>query len=124
MEAVQQVWSGVSLSKSSEADLVQLHSTATSTWSVAGDPNDFSYVLPPAVTNEVSSRPRKKQTMPLKAADISRVRNKVVRGDLNQKRKKELKQAKLKKRIARKEAEARGETVERGEFTWPAVRDP
>ncbi|GAA5960284.1 hypothetical protein JCM8115_002571 [Rhodotorula mucilaginosa] len=52
--------------------------------------------------------------MPLKAADISRVRNKVVRGDLNQKRKKELKQAKLKKRIARKEAEARGETVERG----------
>lgn len=62
--------------------------------------------------------------MPLKAADISRVRNKVVRGDLNQKRKKELKQAKLKKRIARKEAEARGETVERGEFTWPAVCDP
>lgn len=52
--------------------------------------------------------------MPLKAADISRVRNKVVRGELNQKRKKELKQLKLKKRIARKEAEARGETVERG----------
>ncbi|GAA5980828.1 hypothetical protein JCM10908_003882 [Rhodotorula pacifica] len=52
--------------------------------------------------------------MPLKAADISRVRNKVVRGELIQKRKKELKQAKLKKRLARKEAEARGETVERG----------
>ncbi|BGP52526.1 hypothetical protein JCM8202_000405 [Rhodotorula sphaerocarpa] len=52
--------------------------------------------------------------MPLKAADISRVRNKVVRGELNQKRKKDLKQQKLKRRLERKEAEARGETVERG----------
>ncbi|GAA5922796.1 rRNA-binding ribosome biosynthesis protein RPF1 [Sporobolomyces koalae] len=52
--------------------------------------------------------------MPLPAKDISKIRNKVVRGELNQKRKKEQKQAKLKKRIARKEAEARGETVERG----------
>ncbi|GAA6018299.1 hypothetical protein JCM11491_005146 [Sporobolomyces phaffii] len=52
--------------------------------------------------------------MPLPAQDISKIRNKVVRGELNQKRKKEQKQAKLKKRIARKEAEARGETVERG----------
>lgn len=51
--------------------------------------------------------------MPLKAADISRVRNKVVRSQLNEKRKKDQRQAKLKKRIARKEAEARGETVER-----------
>ncbi|GAA5970550.1 hypothetical protein JCM3765_000804 [Sporobolomyces pararoseus] len=52
--------------------------------------------------------------MPLAQKDISKIRNKVVRGELNQKRKKEQKQAKLKKRIARKEAEARGETVERG----------
>ncbi|GAA5899189.1 rRNA-binding ribosome biosynthesis protein RPF1 [Sporobolomyces salmoneus] len=52
--------------------------------------------------------------MPLAGKDISKIRNKVVRGEMNQKRKKEQKQAKLKKRIARKEAEARGETVERG----------
>ncbi|GAA5877319.1 hypothetical protein JCM16303_006242 [Sporobolomyces ruberrimus] len=52
--------------------------------------------------------------MPLPGKDISKIRNKIVRGELNQKRKKEQKQAKLKKRIARKEAEARGETVERG----------
>lgn len=52
--------------------------------------------------------------MPIQTKDISKIRNKVVRGELNQKRKKEQKQAKLKKRIARKEAEARGETVERG----------
>ncbi|GAA5862405.1 hypothetical protein JCM1840_004170 [Sporobolomyces johnsonii] len=52
--------------------------------------------------------------MPLQSKDISKVRNKVVRGELNRKRKKDLAQAKLKKRIARKEAEARGETVERG----------
>ncbi|GAA6049575.1 hypothetical protein JCM3770_000855 [Rhodotorula araucariae] len=52
--------------------------------------------------------------MPLKAADISRVRNKQVRSELNQKRKKDQRQAKLKKRIERKEAEARGEHVERG----------
>jgi ribosome production factor 1 len=54
--------------------------------------------------------------MPLPQKDISKIRNKVVRGELNQKRKKEQKQAKLKKRIARKEAEARGETVERGKL--------
>ncbi|GAA5852520.1 hypothetical protein JCM3766R1_000823 [Sporobolomyces carnicolor] len=52
--------------------------------------------------------------MPIATKDISKIRNKVVRGELNQKRKKEQKQAKLKKRIARKEAEARGEQVERG----------
>lgn len=61
--------------------------------------------------------------MPLKAADISRVRNKVVRGELNQKRKKDLKQQKLKRRLERKEAEARGETVERGALP-PSVRPP
>jgi len=54
--------------------------------------------------------------MPIQTKDISKIRNKVVRGELNQKRKKEQKQAKLKKRIARKEAEARGETVERGKL--------
>ncbi|BGP21318.1 aminoacyl-tRNA ligase [Rhodotorula toruloides] len=52
--------------------------------------------------------------MPLKASDISKVRNKDVRSQLVQKRKKELRQAKLKRRIERKEAEARGEQVEKG----------
>lgn len=52
--------------------------------------------------------------MPLKASDISKVRNKDVRSQLVQKRKKELRQAKLKRRIERKEAEARGEHVEKG----------
>ncbi|GAA5827222.1 hypothetical protein JCM11251_001177 [Rhodosporidiobolus azoricus] len=52
--------------------------------------------------------------MPLPAADISKIRNKVVRGELHRKAVREKKQAKLKKRLARKEAEARGETVERG----------
>ncbi|TNY21657.1 anticodon-binding protein [Rhodotorula diobovata] len=52
--------------------------------------------------------------MPIQTKDISKIRNKQVRSDLNQKRKKDLRQAKLKKRIARKEAEARGEHVEKG----------
>ncbi|GAA5855109.1 hypothetical protein JCM8547_002384 [Rhodosporidiobolus lusitaniae] len=52
--------------------------------------------------------------MPLLKQDIRTVRNKVVRSQLLAKAKKEQRQAKLKKRIARKEAEARGETVERG----------
>ncbi|GAA5989079.1 hypothetical protein JCM11641_002297 [Rhodosporidiobolus odoratus] len=52
--------------------------------------------------------------MPLEKKDIRNIRNKVVRSQLLQKAKKEQSQAKLKKRIARKEAEARGETVERG----------
>lgn len=46
--------------------------------------------------------------------DIRKVRNKVVRGQLLAKAKKDKSQAKLKKRIARKQAEQRGETVERG----------
>lgn len=46
--------------------------------------------------------------------DISGVRNKIVRGQLLAKQKKEKAQAKLRKRIARKEAENRGEEVERG----------
>ncbi|KAK4699175.1 hypothetical protein P7C70_g7087, partial [Phenoliferia sp. Uapishka_3] len=46
--------------------------------------------------------------------DISGVRNKIVRGQLLAKQKKEKAQAKLRKRIARKEAEERGEVVERG----------
>lgn len=49
--------------------------------------------------------------------DISGVRNKIVRGQLLAKQKKEKNQAKLRKRIARKEAENRGEEVERGEFS-------
>jgi len=65
--------------------------------------------------------------MPIQTKDISKIRNKVVRGELNQKRKKEQKQAKLKKRIARKEAEARGETVVRGnlftlDLTLPVLK--
>lgn len=55
--------------------------------------------------------------MPLKAGDISKVRNKDVRSQLVQKRKKELRQAKLKRRIERKEAEARGEHVEKGAYS-------
>lgn len=46
--------------------------------------------------------------------DISGVRNKIVRGQLLARQKKEKAQNKLAKRIARKEAENRGETVERG----------
>ncbi|KAI5479240.1 aminoacyl-tRNA ligase [Pseudohyphozyma bogoriensis] len=48
------------------------------------------------------------------ALDISKIKNKVVRGQLLAKQKREKAQAKLKKRIARKEAEQRGEVVERG----------
>lgn len=47
--------------------------------------------------------------------DISGVRNKIVRGQLLQRQKKEKAQNKLKKRIERKEAENRGEVVERGQ---------
>lgn len=57
----------------------------------------------------------KAAAMPIQTKDISKIRNKQVRSDLNQKRKKDLRQAKLKKRIARKEAEARGEHVEKGQ---------
>lgn len=49
---------------------------------------------------------------------IRDIKNKVVRGQMLAKEKKEKAQAKLKKRIARKEAEDRGETVERGESTF------
>ncbi|GAA6038599.1 hypothetical protein JCM8097_009440 [Rhodosporidiobolus ruineniae] len=52
--------------------------------------------------------------MPLHKNDVSKIRNKVVRGQEYAKLKKEARQAKLKKRLARKEAEARGETVEKG----------
>lgn len=52
--------------------------------------------------------------MPLLKQDISKVRNKIVRSQLHQKAKKEARQAKLKRRLANKEAEARGETVVRG----------
>ncbi|GAA5898208.1 hypothetical protein JCM8208_000184 [Rhodotorula glutinis] len=52
--------------------------------------------------------------MPIQTKDISAIRNKQVRSDLHQKRKKEQRQAKLKRRIANKEAEARGEHVEKG----------
>lgn len=63
--------------------------------------------------------------MPLKASDISKVRNKDVRSQLVQKRKKELRQAKLKRRIERKEAEARGEQVEKGTCgPYDLVRGP
>lgn len=48
--------------------------------------------------------------------DISGVRNKIVRGQLLARQKKEKAQNKLRKRIERKEAENRGEVVERGEF--------
>ncbi|KAM0755792.1 Brix-domain-containing protein [Meredithblackwellia eburnea MCA 4105] len=48
--------------------------------------------------------------MPLLDSDISKIRNKVVRGQLLKKQKREKAQAKLKKRIARKEAEQRGWT--------------
>lgn len=54
--------------------------------------------------------------MPVLDGDISTVRNKIVRGQLLAKQKKEKNQAKLRKRIARKEAENRGEEVERGEL--------
>lgn len=54
--------------------------------------------------------------MPITDGDISGVKNKIVRSQLLQKQKKEKAQAKLKKRIARKEAENRGEEVERGEW--------
>lgn len=54
------------------------------------------------------------QRMPLADGDISGVRNKIVRGQLLKKLKREKSQAKLKKRIARKEAEQRGEVVEKG----------
>lgn len=47
--------------------------------------------------------------------DISGVRNKIVRGQLLARQKKEKAQNKLKKRIERKEAENRGEVVERGQ---------
>jgi ribosome production factor 1 len=46
--------------------------------------------------------------------DISGVKNKIVRGQLLARQKKEKAQNKLQKRIARKEAENRGEVVERG----------
>ncbi|GAA6002660.1 hypothetical protein JCM10207_007614 [Rhodosporidiobolus poonsookiae] len=52
--------------------------------------------------------------MPLLKQDIRLIRNKVVRGEMLRKAKREQKQEKLKKRLARKEAEARGEKVERG----------
>ncbi|KAM0793716.1 hypothetical protein ACM66B_001141 [Microbotryomycetes sp. NB124-2] len=52
--------------------------------------------------------------MPLAANDIRKVRNKVVRGQLLAKHRKEQQKDKLKRRIARKEAEKRGETVEKG----------
>lgn len=55
--------------------------------------------------------------MPPLAGDrsIRDIKNKVVRGEMLKKEKREKAQAKLKKRIARKEAENRGEEVERGE---------
>ena len=46
---------------------------------------------------------------------ISSVRNKEVRAKLYREEQRQKKKAKLAKRIARKEAEQRGETVERGE---------
>ncbi|SCV68613.1 BQ2448_734 [Microbotryum intermedium] len=46
--------------------------------------------------------------------DLSGIRNKVVRGQLLAKQKRDKAQAKLKRRIARKEAENRGEEVEKG----------
>ncbi|GAA5888786.1 hypothetical protein JCM6882_002854 [Rhodosporidiobolus microsporus] len=52
--------------------------------------------------------------MPVTSSDVSKIRNKQVRGEQYRKLQREKKQAKLKKRLARKEAEARGETVERG----------
>lgn len=56
--------------------------------------------------------------MALLDGDISGVRNKIVRGQLLAKMKREKAQTKLKKRIARKEAENRGEVVERGELQF------
>ena len=52
--------------------------------------------------------------LPRARSTVSGVRNKIVRGQLLAKQKKEKAQAKLRKRIARKEAEERGEVVERG----------
>ena len=54
--------------------------------------------------------------MAITDGDISGVRNKIVRGQLLQRQKKEKAQNKLRKRIERKEAENRGEVVERGQF--------
>ncbi|ORY90249.1 hypothetical protein BCR35DRAFT_136018 [Leucosporidium creatinivorum] len=51
---------------------------------------------------------------PSEKVDLSQIRNKIVRGQLLKKQKRDKNQAKLKRRIARKEAEQRGETVERG----------
>ena len=55
--------------------------------------------------------------------DISGVRNKIVRGQLLARQKKEKAQNKLRKRIERKEAENRGEVVERGTFIIPSTID-
>ncbi|KAK4050433.1 Ribosome production factor 1 [Microbotryomycetes sp. JL201] len=52
--------------------------------------------------------------MPLAANDIRKVRNKIVRGQLLAKHRKEQQKDKLKRRIARREAEKRGEVVEKG----------
>lgn len=56
--------------------------------------------------------------MPPLAGDrsIRDIKNKVVRGEMLKKEKREKAQAKLKKRIERKEAENRGEEVERGRY--------
>jgi ribosome production factor 1 len=53
--------------------------------------------------------------------DIRDIKNKIVRGQLVAAEKKAKAQAKLRKRIARKEAEQRGEEVERGEYTTDCV---
>lgn len=58
--------------------------------------------------------------MPITDGDLSGIRNKIVRGALLAKQKREKAQAKLKKRIARKEAENRGEVVERGLSSLPS----
>ena len=59
--------------------------------------------------------------MTITDGDISGVKNKIVRGQLLLRQKKEKAQNKLRKRIERKEAENRGETVERGQFFIPST---
>lgn len=54
---------------------------------------------------------------PSEKLDLSSIRNKIVRGQLLKKQKRDKNQQKLKRRIARKEAEQRGETVERGMYS-------
>lgn len=78
----------------------------------------------PSQTVEPSELTSPCASLPLFRRTVSGVRNKIVRGQLLAKQKKEKAQAKLRKRIARKEAENRGEVVERGAPLSITLRPP